>query len=392
MYKIFLFLILTSVLFIGCGGNKNNPYLWNDQNNIAIFVDKAIQGDKSSNDSLSGLIDYSLPLNHDYNRLFVEKVIAGNGKTYYPVLLEYPNPMYNRFAVYDSALTPLLIDKSLNGRISSKLQKINGRDYFEVNEIYITKDVFEVTRLSLYSIDNGVHIVARLFTKFITPKNTFYQSITEFSNERIKTDLKSDKYSTLQGKSDIFSYDEGLKIYYSSSDYFSAFIKEKVNEVKGVPERPEIRDPKSALQSVGITVDADTITNTSNIGKKAGFYLTLTEGWKEIKDVIVAGYSISPLKGNRYENSFLGAKIFVINLNNKPAETFFTQTFSNVNGSKAKIRYTDKFESKKYYLQLFEYSCLKNKYVLIFEASKYTYEQHKKEYEDIINSFSMDCD
>lgn len=392
MNKLYLFIFALLILFAGCKTNQNKNASLNDQIIIAKYVKQAVNGDRSANDSLSGLVDYSLPLNPVYNKLTVEKITASNGRTYYPVLLEYGNPLYNRFAVYDSALTPLLIDKSLNGRLSFRLNKINGKDYFEVNEIFLSKDVLEINRLSLYIVEKKVSITARLYTKFATPQNTFYQSISEFTSERIKTDLKSDKHSLLNGKSDIFSYDEILKIYNSETNLFDNFIKEYIKNIKKPSEKPEIHDERSALQSVGINIDADTIKNTSNISKKSGYYLTLTDGWKELKDVIIDGYSVSPLKGTRYENTFLGARIFIINLNHNPAETYFTQVFSNETGSKAKIRYTEKYESKKYYLQLFEFSCASNRYILIFEASKFTYDQYKKEYEDIINSFSMDCD
>ena len=116
-----LFLLLISLEFISCSEQKTETITRRyTEDQIRSFVYNAVKGDKNANDSLSGLIDYYLPVNDKFNNLDIKQFVSSNGKHFFTVLLEYPNPVYNRFAIYDSVLNALLFDKSLNGKLSSK--------------------------------------------------------------------------------------------------------------------------------------------------------------------------------------------------------------------------------------------------------------------------------
>jgi hypothetical protein len=192
-------------------------------------------------------------------------------------------------------------------------------------------------------------------------------------------------------KSEIFTFDDNQKKYLSIENIFTNFIKKQTAEFKRAAEKPEIADENSVLQSVGITKDLDTIKIASNINGKSGYYLAIDEGWKEIKDIDLYGFA-DRLKGNKYYNPMMGTNIFIALIpQGDSAEVFIKTGLRNVTQGKYRVRFTDKIEQKKFYLQYFEFSCGKRKYLMIFEASKYTYEKYKATYQDIINSFTIEC-
>jgi hypothetical protein len=391
MHKLIIITLLSLLLF-GCEKTiKERPKPILSENILRDIAVNAINGKRIYNDSLSGLIDYSLPLNSNFNALKIERLISPVNKTFFAILIEYPNPIYNRFAVYDSALHLILIDKSLNGKIVLKTFSLNERQYIEIDESFLSKDVLELNRVSLYRADSTVTLGFRTFTKFTTPQNEYYQIITEIFPDRIKNNLTSTKRSLISDKSEIFTFDDNRKKYLSTDNIFINFIKKQASEFKRAVEKPEITDENSVLQSVGITKDLDTIKNASNINGKSGYYLAIDEGWKEIRDIDLYGFA-DRLRGNKYYNPMMGTNIFIALIpQGDSAEVFIKTGLRNVTQGKYRVRFTDKIEQKKFYLQYFEFSCGKRKYLMIFEASKYTYEKYKATYQDIINSFTMEC-
>jgi hypothetical protein len=345
-----------------------------------IFL-KAMQGEREYNDSLSGLIDYSLPMNTNFNELKISKIVSPLNKTFFALTAEFPNPVYNRFAVYDSALHLILLDKSLTGKISLKTLNISNKQFIEVSESFLSKDIFQLNRMSLYGIDSTVRLNFRTFTKFSTPKNQYYQLVTEITQESIKTNITSTRRSFSGDKSETFSFNNDQRKYLSPKNIFNNLIKEQISNFKGVVQNSEITDMNSALQSVGIT----------NMRSKSGYYLLTDEEWKEIRDIGLYGFA-DRLKGDKYYNPRMGANIFVTLLPaGDSAEVYVKTRLYNIRQGKYRVRYTDKVEQKKYYIQYFEYGCGTMKYLITFQASKFTYEKYKSTYQTIINSFVMEC-
>lgn len=388
-----LFLLLISLEFISCNDEESDiitPGYNEDQ--VRSYVFDAIRGDKNANNSLGGLIDYSLPLSDKYSNLDIKNVVSSKGRQFFSILLENPNPVYNRLAVYDSFLNQVLLDKSINGKLSLKQVTLNRNTFLELKEEFLSKDTLELSRLTLYHLDTAAGIAFRSFTRFISPGNTYTQTISEISDNRIRTDITALNKSDINGRSDIFIYNDNLRMYISNENVFDTFVRNEISSFKGTPVKPEITDETSAIQSARSSAGVDTITNTSNINSQQGFSITLNEGWREISNITINVYSKRNLTGSRYENSRLGAKFFVASLNeSEKAEDYFEYNFLNVYEGKYKVRFTDKIETKKYFIQFFEFSCGNRKYILVFESSKYTYDQYKKIYEDITNSFIMDC-
>ena len=391
MYK-FIILTIISLLFIGCSKTIRKEQKSSlTENILKEIVMKAINGERIYNDSLGGLIDYSLPQNSNFNAIKIERIITPVNKTFFALLIEYPNPVYNRFAVYDAALHLILMDKSLNGKIGLKTFNINNRQFIETDESFLSKDILGISRVSFYRIDSTVTLGFRAFTTFTTPENEYYQIITEISPDRIKTNLASIKRSLISDKSEIFIFDDKQKKYLSQNNTFMNFIKEQVSAFKRAAEKPEITDENSVLQSVGITKEADTIKTASNKISKSGYYLTIDERWKEIRDIGLYGFA-NKLRGDKYYNPIMGANIFIAQIPGKDsAEVFVKNRLLNVTQGKYRVRFTNKIEQRKFYVQYFEFSCGEKKYLMIFEASKYTYEKYKTTYQDIINSFVMEC-
>jgi len=386
------FIIIAFFILFAAGCNntvKKTPKPQLNENKLKEFAAYAINGNRNYNDTLSGLIDYSLPVNSNFNDLKIERVHTPLNKTFFTILIEYPNPAYNRFAVYDSSLNLLLLDKSLNGILRMKTLTTNSLFLIEIDESFLSKDVLGLNRVSLYKVDSAVTLCFREFTSLISSENQYFQKISEISPERIRTDLSSKKTSFVSEKSEIFTYDNSLKKYISVDQIFFNFIKDKVNSIKRTSDHPEITDEKSVLQSIGITKDADTIKSASNISTKAGYSLTLTDGWKEIRRVSQVGLP-DKLVGTKYYHPESGASIFIAPISvNDSAEYYVNAKLGRVIQGKYKVRTSEKIEQGKYIIQYFELSFDSSRYLLIFEASKYTYDKFKNMYSDIINSFAI---
>jgi hypothetical protein len=387
-----IYVIIISLLLLGCEKpikEKIVPPL--NENIIQGITLQAIKGEKSYNDSLSGLIDYQLPINTKYNNLNIQKIITPALKTYYALMIEYPNPIYNRFAIYDSDLRLLLLDKSLIGKISFKIINVKERQFIEVDESFLSKDILELNRVSLYNIYPNINLAFRDLTKYSAKKNQYYQTITDIEQNSIRTKITSKIKSLIGNKTDTFLFDNTRQRYLSKDNVLSNFVKKEIESYKGKTIRPEIFDTVSALQSAGIGQDTNSIKSVSNLSGKFGYYLSLDEGWREVKDIGLYGFA-DKLKGDKYYNPKMGSNIFMALISQEDsAELYIRLKLNNIIQGRYRVRFTDKIEQKKYYIQYFEFSCGAKKYLMKFEASKYTYDKYKSIYQDIINSFVMEC-
>lgn len=391
-----IIIILIFFLFIsGCSlinKNKSNNDVYNSIS-LRALVEKAINGDTTANKKLNYLVDLNLPVSTGYNSFNIDSIKIQPGKKFYLVFLNFPNPVYNRFAVYDSTLRLYLLDKSLNGNLFESVINVNGRTMVKILEDFISKDVLTVDRLSLYRINlNSAKLVFRDFIKLAEPNIEFDQKITEISADRIKTEITSTKNSTINDKGDVFVYDYSNEKYASSNNVFSNFIINRITNFNHKAEKPEISDKKSLYASVGIDINLDTIKTTGNTKDIQGFTLTLTDNWKTIKNIAISDYLNKEFKGTRYINEVLGASISVIMIPPQDsAEMYINYKLGKATVGKYRVRYSDRIATRKEFVQFFEYSCGTKKFILILRASKFTYEKHKDNYQTIINSFSIDC-
>jgi len=238
------FLTATILVFIfyGCKPVKDNalPEKFNTAK-IKNFVTQAIDSSLTANYELSHLVDLEANA-YKYNSIVVDSILADKD-TFYFVILENENPLYNRFAVYSSDLSPLLKDKSLNGNISYKTLRTAGKDFIEIDDSYLAKDTLLLNRISLYSIDStGVVLAFRTHIKFSETDNNFFQDLTEISDTLIKTNIRSSKKSEINGKTDNFIFDSSTGNYSSSQNLFDQFIKKEIKNFDHLPVKDQIAD------------------------------------------------------------------------------------------------------------------------------------------------------
>lgn len=391
--KRILILIVSFLIISGCGLLNKSQNTFFTSTALRGLIEKAIKGDTTANNKLNNPINLNFPVNTNYNFFKIDSLQIQSGKKFYLVILNYPNPVYNRFAVYDSTLRLYLLDKSLNGSIYESVINVNGNFMVKILEDFLSKDLLTVNRLSLYKIDNNsVKLVFRDFVKLVEPQIEYDQKITEISAGRIKADITSTKDSPIINKGDVFVYNYSDKKYVSPNNIFYNYVINQIKNFNHNSEKPEITNKKSMYASVGIDLGLDTIKTTGNTQNSRGYTLTLTGNWKTLKNISITDYLNKKLKGTRYINEELGASISVIFIPPQDsAEMYLKYRLKNISKGKYRVRYSDRITVKKNFVQFFEYSCGMKKYILILSASRFTYKKDKKNYQTIINSFTIDC-
>lgn len=358
----------------------------------ALFLN-AMNGIQADNDTLSKPIDYTLPLGI-YNNFILDSIYITNTKFFY-VIAEFGNPVYNRLAVYDTLLNLHLIDKSLNGNISVKTFLLDSSAFLKVEEHFISKDIYETIRVSFYRFMNdSVKLVYRDYVYFKTNRFTVTQRITSFDNDTIKTKLTSPASIKFPTYDDFFIYDKSTDSYINENNIFSNYVRQFINNITTVSQKPEITDSKSALESVGIYNDTDTIKSTSNyVNKRLCFGLTLPpEGWRTNDNRVITKYIKQHKSGMILSNNSLGTFFYIVKLDpNEEAQDLIELPFTQTLEGRYSIRFTEKKESQKKYISYFEYVFGPNKYLLIIEAPVLSYEANKDVYSKIITSFEIGC-
>ena len=396
MNKFLLSTFLLFSLFItGCFKKPENNNLPLSKKILENTVLRAIKGVKAANDSLSNLIDYSLPLNSDYNQLSIDSTLFNKNRVLFTLLITYNNPLYNRFAVYNTNLEAELIDKSLNGYIYKEKLYINGNNFLKLSEDFLSKDIFNLTRISLYKVDsNSVNLVFRTFSKLKEKRKIYTQDITEITNDRIKTKLNSSVRSSLRNKSDVFPFSSLTKRYEPSNNLFYNYIFNKISRARVKLKLPIIIDKKSALATVGITSEHITTNKKIETKSPVGFTINLSETWNRFDDFMIRSHLIKGKKGTRFLNSVLGAIISIIKIDNSEEISDYTKypfvnETNNPLANGLKIKSTNRMIYGKSFFQLFEYIGNDQKFLLIINGSKYTFDKYEKLYNDILYSFKF---
>ena len=387
--------LLISFSLTGCFKKPENKSLPLSKKVLEITVLRAINGVKSANDSLSNLIDYSLPLNTDYNDLSIDSSYYNKGRVILTVLLRYKNPLYNRYAVYNSNLGLELIDKSLNGNIYEEKLHLNNTNYLKLTEDFLSKDIFNLRRISLYKVDsNSVNLVFRTFSKLKERRRIFTQVITEITNDRIKTKLNSTVRSRIRNKSDIFIYSSISKKYESSDNLFYNYIFNKISKYKVKLKLPLITDKKSALATVGLTPEEIAYNKKNQIKSYLGFSIKLSKTWKKFNDFMIRSHLIKGKRGTRFVNNSIGTAISIIkiddseNINDYVKYPLINETNNSLTNGLKRMSTKRMIYGKSFY-QLYNFGDKGSNFILIIDGSKYTYNKYKKLYNKIINSFKI---
>ena len=208
-------------------------------------IDKTIlrakEGIISANDSVSTLLGLSLFANNNYNKLKTDSLVLPSGK-YFTILIEYPNPVNNKFGIYDDTLKTLLLDRSLYGELDESIITVNSKKYIKVDEGFTVKEINEISRISLYEIRNdSAYLIFRTFTRFKEPGAEYTQKIIEISGNRIVTKINSSN-DELSESEDIFEFDKNSNSYVSRQNLFTNFIKRQLHKL---PQSGSLKDNSS---------------------------------------------------------------------------------------------------------------------------------------------------
>jgi hypothetical protein len=356
---------------------------------IREITNEAIKGNKDKNNLLSGVIDISLPVNQNYNKLQIDSSILGK-KKFYSLLLEFPNPIYNCFAIYDEYLKCYLIDRSINGYISTNNFTVGNHNFISLVENFLTKDTVEIQRLSIYSIkEDSVETVLKTFTKAIFPKEEISQEIETISDSFISTLIRQPILGTNPVLPDTFFYDQKQKKYISRHSKFESIILEKINNYNSSAKKRSI----NTLEDIKLL--RTELANTSfqqNNDELNDYSIDIDSAWQEINNFSITQNLKKEIKGTRYVNNRLGTTISVAKINaTDSAEAYFNQPLPNKTTGEYYVRFSNAFEQGKSILLFVEHSCKDKKYIIILEAPKFTYAKYKNLYENILNSFFIEC-
>jgi len=373
MKKYFLAVIILFIA-ISCSFNDGQEKVNNSE--LKTLITKAISGDKQANGKLSGLIDSDHIGKNQYNQLTVD-AIKVNNKFFFAVTLEYPDPSLNIFAVYDENLKFYLLDKSLNGNISVECKNMDDNNLIFVQEYFLTKDVLKVSRFSIYKIqDTTVNLAYRSFAHLIKDQDTISQTITSLTNKYIITKINTTENPIQTASSDTFYYKSSQKKYLSKNNLFKYLVLNEINDFRWITIKPQL----ASNNNNGNTLEAE------------NYSISLGKDWERVSKFTQTKYIKSKLTGELYFNNALHTKISVLQLpEGKKGEDYSLFKFNYPTNGVYKVRSTELNRQGENYVKIIEHSCGGNKYLLLLECPQNTYEKNKLIFENILDSFFIEC-
>ncbi len=378
LFTIILFLI---IIFTCCSDKPEIPEsgVVNGEMLQSLVVD-ALSGSLGANRLLSGLIDDDFSGRQDFNQLKIDSFYL-EGRTYFSIIIEYPNPELNLFAVYDQYLKFFLLDKSLNGNITARWKKLDDKNLILLSEKFISKENLLLERLTLYSITSSTaNLFFRIFNKLEKEGNEYFQTITSITEDYILTAITGTSKAGLSVSADTFYCNTITGDYSSPNNFFYNFINDQVNGYFS-----EISNPQ-------IIFDRETSGSPKLIMDKKGFVIGATKEWDEITNYVVKNNLKKPFAGFSYINKSLGASVSIIKLPlGSFAEQFLNVKFGDAKGTNYKIRSTEIITSGRKNIQYIEHNCEGQRYLLIFEAPKSNFDDNKTIYTTLITSFRIVC-
>ncbi len=390
--KLVISMLLVLFIFPGCG-KKEKVYQFNSKG-IEYLISEAANGNRIANDSLSNLFDLNLPAQPIINKIEIDSIKNNLGKMFYGVVIEFPNPFFNRFAVYDSMMNCYFIDKSLNGYLSLTSIHSEKKNYFQVFEQFTSKDILSLKRKNLYLVKGDtVNIALRMYTQFFSPDDQLIQEVETFTDDLIGTKILSEKGLTPQQTWDTYSFNEVSLKFESPENYFEKMILQLANQFSKKLEKPFFYDQSSALKGLGVKLAVDSVQSYNNYkNKKEKFSLYLPEGWKSIPDISFKEILSANLEGTKFLSASLGASFGVMKLKeNSKAEDYIPVPFTNKVDGNYSVRFTEKTLRDHKYFVCFEIKCYTLKYLIVFKCPETIYEENKQIFASIVNSFWMDC-
>lgn len=198
---------------------------------LNFLIQNAQHGVKSSNDLISGLIDTSSFFNGQYNKTSIDSFNLDTVK-YFAVVLQHPNSIFNRFAIYNEYGDCFLIDKSLNSINSTQIIEVDKLIFIKIVENFNVGDSIGIVRLSLYrNIDTAFYLVYRNLAEVRYTDKIFTQTIISLNADTIKTRLKLPESIKIKEREDSFVFSNNDKIYKSEDSLFSSLLSQELKFV-----------------------------------------------------------------------------------------------------------------------------------------------------------------
>ncbi len=387
-FREIIFTLVAILFLLSCSEEKPKPYIFNGQE-LSRLTNLFFSGDSSANSLLGFLFNNVDPKLIEVNNLFIDSVTFGGDNTVYTLLLESRNPAFNLFAVIDKKMNVLLKDNSLNGNLAFGFQNFNNNTYAVIIESFKAKDTINIKRTSLYEIKSNLsNLIFRSATGFDYGRMSIASKITSFSKDEIKLTFTTKNIPLFKIKEDGFIYDAVTHKYVSANNYLRNFIIDQISRIKINKDIKEITD-RSSFESLLSGKEADVVYTKFS---KNDYTIYLSKDWREFENFAITKYVKNEFRGNKYINERLGASIFLIKLPDMDsAEMFIEYKLVNKNNYEHPVRYSDLQESGRHFVNFYEYSCGKQKFLLILEAPKFTYVRNLEIYENIVQTFKIIC-
>jgi hypothetical protein len=232
----FAVIVLSCLLFWGCNSDDSQI----NKAELRKLIIEGLAGDTDANVRLKGLISNKHIGKSDYNQLFIDSLYIGD-KHFYSVLLEYFDPSLNLFAIYDGGLNFYLLDKSLNGYLSSEWAEHGNRKFVFVQERFLTKDVLTIDRFSIYEVfDSSASLIYRALSQLVKDNETYNQTVESITPNFILTKINGVNESEKNAVVDTFYFNFDQKKYQSKKNTFENFVKKEIREYNWIITKPEI--------------------------------------------------------------------------------------------------------------------------------------------------------
>lgn len=348
-----------------------------DQGELRNLIVKAIAGDLEANLKLPGLLTDKHIGKTDYNNLSIES-LSINNKVFFSVLLEYYNPTLNLFAIYDNELNLYLLDKSLNGYLSSEWNVMDSRKFVFVQENFLTKDVLSLERLSIYEVfESSSKLVYRSLSRFIKENRISDQKVESIKENFILAKISGVDDKAINNQVDTFFFNPNLGKYLSKQNLFNRYVKQEIKAFPWTIIKPQI------------TADfLDAIDDTTTKAYK----INLDNTWQKNSKYTENRYLKQPLKGVKFINANHYSSFAVLQIpRGEAVEKYCPYSLTETSSGNYRIKASEVFEVGNNYVQIFDHFCGGTEYLLIFDCPKSVYLEYKKIFSEIINSFKIDC-
>lgn len=393
MPKIIFILLFALLLLLNCTQQDDTKPERIDGNKLQVLVKDALQGNVKSNFKLSGLLISYTPPGEKYNQVAIDSTLTSSGLKLYSVILEFSNPLFNILAVYDEYLNLYLQDNSLSGNIATTWKTISGKQFLVSSDHFTAKDKIELSRLSLYSIEESrLSLVFRTFTRLKNGRKIYEQIINNIGNNSITTRIASAHSKKLNKKTVTFNYSSSDHKYVSQKDIFSNFVLAELKKANWKIKNPELnRETSEEIKRKLREANGQEDENPKN--ETHEFQISLDSDWMDAVKISVTEHLSKTLKGGiRYINNKLGAQITVVKLpEGGDATQFVKYRFGYPSEGAYSIRSSELVTTDKHIIQIYEHSCANKSYLLILQTPKFTYEKNKSIYSDIVSTFSIKC-